>query len=433
MSLGLIGQKIGMTRVFQEDGRSVPVTVVEVSPNRVTQVKTVETDGYEAVQVATGERRANRVSKALAGHYAKAKVAPGTRLAEFRVSAESVELPAAPVVEGEEGDAQQSTGLQVGSEIPVNLFEAGQKVDVQGTSIGKGFAGGIKRWGFGGLRATHGVSISHRSLGSTGQCQDPGKVFKGKKMGGHMGARKRTQQGLEVVRVDAERNVILVKGSVPGSKGGSVIIKPSVKAKKIMELKQINGSALKVSDDVFGADYNEALIHQALVAYQAGARQGTRGQKNRSAVSGGGAKPWRQKGTGRARAGTSRSPIWRGGGKTFPATTQDFSQKMNRKAYRAAIRSILSELVRQDRLVVSDDFAVSEPKTKQLISKLNDMKLDDVLLVTHDLDENLALAQRNLYKVGVMDPEEINPLSLIGFDKVLITSEAVKQIEEKLA
>ncbi|RBP49808.1 50S ribosomal protein L3 [Arenicella xantha] len=213
MSLGLIGQKIGMTRVFQEDGRSVPVTVVEVSTNRVTQVKTVETDGYEAVQVASGERRANRVPKALAGHYAKAKVAPGTRLVEFRVNATEAEL-------------------EIGSEIKVDLFEAGQKVDVQGTSIGKGFAGGIKRWGFGGLRATHGVSVSHRSLGSTGQCQDPGKVFKGKKMAGHMGARKRTQQGLEVVRVDAERNVILVKGSVPGSKGGSVIIKPSVKAKK---------------------------------------------------------------------------------------------------------------------------------------------------------------------------------------------------------
>ena len=143
-----------------------------------------------------------------------------------------MQLPAAPVAEGEEGEAAESTGLQVGTEIPVNLFEAGQKVDVQGTTIGKGIAGGIKRWGFGGLRATHGVSISHRSLGSTGQCQDPGKVFKGKKMGGHMGARKRTQQGLEVVRVDTERNVILVKGSVPGSKGGSVIIKPSVKAKK---------------------------------------------------------------------------------------------------------------------------------------------------------------------------------------------------------
>jgi len=236
MSLGLIGQKIGMTRVFQEDGRSVPVTVVEVSPNRVTQVKTKDTDGYEAVQVASGERKANRVTKALAGHYAKANVAPGTRMAEFRVAADSVVLPAAPVAEPVEGEeapeaAEPTTGLQVGSEITVSLFETGQKVDVQGVTIGKGFAGGIKRWGFGGLRATHGVSISHRSLGATGQCQDPGKVFKNKKMGGHMGARKRTQQGLEVVRVDAERNVILVKGSVPGSKGGSVTIKPSVKSK----------------------------------------------------------------------------------------------------------------------------------------------------------------------------------------------------------
>ena len=417
MSLGLIGQKIGMTRVFQEDGRSVPVTVVEISTNRVTQVKTVETDGYEAVQVASGERKANRVSKALAGHYAKANVAPGTRLAEFRVNATEAEL-------------------EVGSEIKADLFEAGQKVDVQGTTIGKGFAGGIKRWGFGGLRATHGVSISHRSLGSTGQCQDPGKVFKGKKMGGHMGARKRTQQGLEVVRVDAERNVLLVKGSVPGSKGGSVIIKPSVKAKKqgvIMELKQTNGSALSVSDAVFGAEYNEALIHQAVVAFQAGSRQGTRGQKNRSAVSGGGAKPWRQKGTGRARAGTSRSPIWRGGGKTFPAINQDFSQKMNRKAYRAAMRSILSELVRQERLVVSDDFKVAEPKTKQVVAKMSEFKLDDVLVITHEFDENLEMASRNLYHVGVLGADEINPVSLIGFDNVLVTSEAIKFLEEKLA
>ena len=213
MSLGLIGQKMGMTRVFQEDGRSIPVTVVAVTPNRVTQIKTKETDGYEAVQVASGDRKANRVSKALAGHYAKANVAPGVRLTEFRVNASDAEL-------------------EIGSEINVSLFESGQKVDVQGTSIGKGFAGGIKRWGFKGLRATHGVSVSHRSLGSTGQCQDPGKVFKNKKMGGHMGARKRTQQGLEVIRVDVERNVLLVKGSVPGSKGGSVVIKPSVKANK---------------------------------------------------------------------------------------------------------------------------------------------------------------------------------------------------------
>lgn len=200
-----------------------------------------------------------------------------------------------------------------------------------------------------------------------------------------------------------------------------------------MELKQTNGSALNVSDAIFGADYNEALIHQAVVAYQAGARQGTRGQKNRSAVSGGGAKPWRQKGTGRARAGTSRSPIWRGGGRTFPATTQDFSQKMNRKAYRSAIRSILSELVRQERLIVSDEFTVAEPKTKQLVAKMKDYKLDDVLVITHEFDENLALASRNLYHVGILEADEINPLSLIGFDKVVMTSGAIKQIEEKLA
>ena len=200
-----------------------------------------------------------------------------------------------------------------------------------------------------------------------------------------------------------------------------------------MELNVNNGSALKVSDDVFGADYNEALIHQAVIAYQAGSRQGTRGQKNRSAVSGGGAKPWRQKGTGRARAGTSRSPIWRGGGKTFPATTQDHSQKMNRKAYKTAMRSILSELVRQERLIVADDFSVKEPKTKQLVARMKDMKVDDVLVISHDVDENLALASRNLYHVGIIDPQEINPLTLIGFDKVIATSEAIKQIEERLA
>jgi large subunit ribosomal protein L4 len=200
-----------------------------------------------------------------------------------------------------------------------------------------------------------------------------------------------------------------------------------------MELKQNNGSALNVSDDVFGVEYNENLIHQAVVAYQAGARQGTRSQKNRSSVSGGGAKPWRQKGTGRARAGTSRSPIWRGGGKTFPAAPQDFSQKMNRKAYRTAMRSILSELVRQDRLIIADDFTVAEPKTKQLVARMNEMKIEDVLVVTHEFDENLALASRNLYHVGILEADEINPISLIGFDKVLMTSAAVKQIEETFA
>ena len=199
-----------------------------------------------------------------------------------------------------------------------------------------------------------------------------------------------------------------------------------------LALKDVSG-ALEVSETTFGREFNEALVHQVVVAYAAGARAGTRAQKTRSEVSGGGAKPWRQKGTGRARAGTSRSPIWRGGGKTFPAVTQDFSQKMNRKAYRSAIRSILSELVRQERLVVVENFAVETPKTKDLVSKLNGLELKDVLIVTPEVDENLFLSARNLYKVDVRDVDGIDPVSLVGFEKVLMTATAVKQIEEMLS
>ena len=192
-------------------------------------------------------------------------------------------------------------------------------------------------------------------------------------------------------------------------------------------------SALEVSDATFGREFNEALVHQVVVAYAAGARQGTRAQKNRSDVSGGGKKPWRQKGTGRARAGTIRSPIWVGGGVTFAARPQDHSQKVNKKMYRGAVRSILSELVRQDRLIVVENFSVEAPKTKELKAKLKDMDLKDVLIITEELDENLFLAARNLYKVDVRDVQGIDPVSLIAFDKVLVTAAAVKKIEESLA
>ena len=193
-----------------------------------------------------------------------------------------------------------------------------------------------------------------------------------------------------------------------------------------------NGS-VAVSDSVFGADYNEALIHQVVVAYQAAARSGTRGQKTRSEVNGGGIKPWRQKGTGRARAGTSRSPIWRSGGVTFAARPQNYEQKVNRKMYRAAMRSILSELNRQERLIVVDDFTISAPKTKDLVAKLADMSVTDVLIITNSADENLLLASRNLHHVDVRDASQVDPLSLVGFDKTIITAEALKSIEEKLA
>lgn len=213
MTIGLVGRKSGMTRVFTEDGISIPVTVIEVNPNRVTRVKADDVDGYNAIQVTTGARKASRISKAEAGHFAKTGVEAGRGLWEFRL---------------EQGEASP----EIGAELTVAVFEAGQKVDVTGQSKGKGFQGGIKRWNFHMQDATHGNSLSHRVLGSIGQCQTPGRVWKGKKMAGHMGAEQVTVQTLEVVRVDAERNLILVKGAVPGAPGGDVFVRPAVKAKK---------------------------------------------------------------------------------------------------------------------------------------------------------------------------------------------------------
>ena len=192
-------------------------------------------------------------------------------------------------------------------------------------------------------------------------------------------------------------------------------------------------SALEVSETTFGRDFNEALVHQVVVAYAANARQGTRGQKTRAEVTGSGKKPWRQKGTGRARAGSVKGPIWRGGGVTFAAKTQDHSQKVNKKMYRGALKSILSELVRQERLVVVESFSVEAPKTKELKAKLAAMNLEDVLIVTAEVDENLFLAARNLYKVDVRDVAGLDPVSLIAFNTVLVTADAVKKIEEMLA
>jgi large subunit ribosomal protein L3 len=208
--IGLVGRKVGMTRVFTEEGVSIPVTVVEVEANRVTQVRTLENDGYTAIQVTAGAKKANRVTKPEAGHFAKAGVEAGRGLWEFRL----------------ENDEQ----FEVGAELTVELFNETKKVDVTGTSKGKGFQGAVKRWNFRTQDMTHGNSLSHRAPGSIGQCQTPGRVFKGKKMAGHMGAERVTTQNLEIVRVDAERNLLLIKGAVPGAIGGNVIVKPAVKA-----------------------------------------------------------------------------------------------------------------------------------------------------------------------------------------------------------
>jgi large subunit ribosomal protein L4 len=200
-----------------------------------------------------------------------------------------------------------------------------------------------------------------------------------------------------------------------------------------MDLNVQGGSSIQVSDAVFGADFKESLVHQVVVAYMAAARAGTKAQKNRSAVSGGGAKPFRQKGTGRARQGTIRSPMFRGGGVTFAAQPRSYEQKVNRKMYRGALRSILSELVRQERLIVVDAFNLGSPKTKDLVTKLAEMDANDALIVTESLDQNLLLASRNLYHVDARGLSEVDPVSLIGFDKVVITAGALKSLEEKLA
>ena len=220
-TLGLVGRKAGMTRVFTDAGETVPVTVIEALPNRVTQVRTPETDGYHGLQVAYGTRKASHLNKAQTGHYAKVKVAPGAGLHEFRLA-----------------DAQ-GADLQPGAELKVDFFSAGQIVDVTGTTTGKGFAGTMKRHNFGGLPATHGVSVSHRSPGSIGQRQTPGRVFPGKRMSGHMGSVRRTIENLQVVRVDAERNLLLIRGAVPGAPGGRVIVRPSVKAAALATRKKI--------------------------------------------------------------------------------------------------------------------------------------------------------------------------------------------------
>ena len=212
MSLGLVGRKVGMTRIFTDDGTSIPVTVLDVSNNRVAQIKTPENDGYSAIQVAFGKRRPSRVNKSMAGHLAKAGVEAGNLLKEFTVTAEEL------------------TTLKPGDQLSVSIFAVGQKVDVTGQTIGKGFQGGIKRHHFSSQRASHGNSVSHNAPGSIGMCQDPGRVFPGKKMAGHLGDVQRTQQNLEIIRVDAERQLLLVKGAVPGSKGSDLIVRPAVKA-----------------------------------------------------------------------------------------------------------------------------------------------------------------------------------------------------------
>ena len=405
-----------MSRLFTEDGKSVPVTLIEATPNRITQVKTVETDGYSAVQVAVGVKRAALVNKPAAGHLAKAKVEAGRGLWELRVEADKI------------GD------FAVGGEIKADIFEVGQIVDVQGVTKGKGFQGTIKRWNFKMGDATHGNSLSHRSPGSIGQRQTPGRVFPGKKMSGHMGSVQQTTQRLQVVKVDAERGLIADPRRGAGRAGRRRDRASDEQGSLTMEL-AINNSenTLSVSDAVFGREFSEDLVHQVVVAYRNAGRAGTKAQKTRSEVNGTTKKSKKQKGGG-ARHGALTAPIFVGGGVTFAAKPRSFAQKVNRKMYRAAISAILSELNRQGRIMVVEGFDVDAPKTKGLIAKLKDLEVGQrPLIVTEEASENLYLSARNLRYVEVRDVQGLDPVALVGADTVVITSDAVKKIEEWLA
>ncbi len=240
MSAGLVGRKVGMSRVFTPEGNSIPVTVVEILPNRVTQVRTKNIDGYHGIQVTTGERRPNRVSKPMKGHFAKAAVEPGRGVWEFRLD--------------------QEPEISAGNELTVGLLKEGMKVDVSGRSIGKGFSGVMKRYGFGGGRASHGNSKAHRLAGSIGNAQDPGRVFKGKKMAGHQGDQNVVQQNLDIVKVDSERNIVLISGSIPGSKGTDVIVRPAIKSKEKTDI-LANISEISGAPDVADVTESSGLLN----------------------------------------------------------------------------------------------------------------------------------------------------------------------------
>ncbi len=382
MRSGVLAQKVGMTRLFTETGEHVPVTVLRLGNCQVVGHRTKDKNGYVALQLGAGLRKVQRTTKADRGHFAVAKVEPKRKLAEFRVDDDAL--------------------IPVGAEITADHFVVGQYVDVTGTSTGKGFAGGMKRWNFGGLRASHGVSISHRSIGSTGGRQDPGKTFKNKKMPGHLGVDRVTTLNLKVRQTDVERGLILVEGAVPGVKGGWITVRDAVKKKlpegvpkpgkfkladnavdraqsrsarkrraRDMELKvtSLDGKeagSVTLSDAIFGLEPRTDLIHRCVVWQLAKRQRGTHEVKNRADIHRTGKKMYRQKGTGSARHGSARVNLFRGGGRSFGPHTRSHEIGLPKKVRALALRHALSAKAKDGGIIVIDALSVKDGKTKAL-------------------------------------------------------------------
>src|SRR5216684_3195955 len=386
MRTGLIAQKLGMTRVFADDGNHVAVTVLRVANCQVVAQRTLDKDGYVALQLGVGAAKVKNVTKPQRGH-----------------------------------------------------FVAGQYVDVTGTSIGKGFAGGMKRHNFHGLRATHGVSVSHRSLGSTGQRQDPGKTFKNKKMAGHMGAERVTTQSLEIVVADAEQGLLFIKGSVPGSEKGWVLVKDAVKRKAPDGLPfpaALRGAGdaapAEVADAVFGLPVRGDILARVVAWQLAKRRSGTHKTKGVSEISGTTKKPYKQKGTGRARQGSLRSPQFRGGAVIFGPVVRSHAFDLQKKVRQLGLKTALSAKQAEGKLIVIDEAQIGEAKTKVLRARLDALGWDSVLIIDGAVNENFARAARNLPKVDVLPQQGANVYDILRRDTLVLTREAVQQLEARL-
>ena len=450
MRSGVIAQKVGMTRVFTEAGEHMPVTVLKLENVQVLAHRTDEKNGYTALQLGAGSRKPSRVTRAERGSFAVAKVEPKRKLAEFRVSPDNL--------------------IEVGAEITADHFVKGQHVDVTGTNQGKGFQGAMKRWNFGGLRATHGVSVTHRSHGSTGQRQDPGKVFKGKKMAGHMGNMRVTTLNLEVVETDKDRGLVLVRGAVPGTKGGWVLVRDAVKrplpegcaqarlvpqgggapeaARRRGRRRSTSGAEVmkaavktldaqsagevELNDAIFGLEPRKDLIHR-MVRYQLLKRMaGTHHVQDRSEVTVTGKKMYKQKGTGDARHGDKSVPQWRGGGKVFGPKPRSHAIELPKKVRALALRHALSAKAKAGEIVVLDKAESSDGKTKGLKERFGKLELTNALIIDGaEIEPAFARAARNIPNIDVLPVQGINVYDILRRKSLVLTKAAVEALEAR--
>ena len=449
MRSGVIAQKVGMTRVFTETGEHIPVTVLKLGNCQVLGHRTTEKNGYVALQLGSGTRKTVYLPKAERGQFAVAKVEPKRKVTEFRVSEDAL--------------------IPVGAEIQADHFVVGQFVDVTGTSVGKGFAGGIKRWNFGGLRATHGVSVSHRSIGSTGGRQDPGKTFKNKKMPGHMGVDRITTLNLRVVQTDVARGLILVEGAVPGSKGGWIAVRDAVKKAlpkdapkpgkfrladgggeqaappkrrpsrraREMELKvtTLEGKAagsVQLSDAIFGLEPRKDII-QRCVNWQLAKRQaGTHKTQGRADVWRTGKKMYKQKGTGGARHGSARVPQFRGGGRAFGPVVRSHAFALPKKVRALALRHALSAKAKDGGLIVIESATLEAAKTKALIGHFSGLGLTNALIIDGaEVHNGFATAARNIPNIDVLPIQGINVYDILRRQKLVLTKAALDALEAR--